>query len=83
MQDRVLYERCKVGASSDISVQETLSDSNSDDTMVIYSEVSYIREYTSMEAFAEHALALVKVQVVEANISNVRSYIYNIWCKDT
>lgn len=65
--------------SSDISVRETLSDLNGNDTMVIYSEVDYIREYTSMEAFAEQAVALVKVEVVEANSSNVRSYIYTTY----
>ncbi len=65
--------------SSDMSIQEIVSDSYGDDTMVIYSEVDRIMEYTSMEALAEHAVALVKVEVVEANSSNVRSYIYTTY----
>lgn len=68
-----------VTESSNVSVQEALSDFNSDDTMVIYNEVNYIKEYTSIEALAEHAVALVKVEVVEANSSNVRSYIYTTY----
>ena len=64
---------------SNINEQETLSDSNNDDTMVIYSEVDSVREYTSIESLAEHSVALVKVEVVEANSSNIRSYIYTTY----
>lgn len=64
---------------SNINEQETLSDSDNDDTMVIYSEVDSVREYTSIESLAEHSVALVKVEVVEANSSNIRSYIYTTY----
>ncbi len=49
---------------------------NSGETMVIYSQADSIREFTSMEALAGYAPALVKVEVMQADSANVRSYIY-------
>lgn len=53
-----------------------LFDNASDDTMYIYIEADTLKEYDTVDELLGDAYALVKVEVVQANSENVRSYIY-------
>lgn len=61
--------------SSETTPQETY-DGSDEDTMYIYSEMDKIRNYDTVDDLLDAAYALVKVEVVQADCKNVRSYVY-------
>lgn len=58
------------------TAEQEVADNSSSDTMYIYSEYDTIKDYDTVDELLGDANALVKVEVVQANSENVRSYIY-------
>lgn len=58
------------------SIQQDVCDSADEDTMYVYSEMDKLKNYDTVDDLLDDACALVKVEVLQADSENVRSYVY-------
>lgn len=78
--DDVRYQDTKVGVGEDFSSGAINADTANNDAEIknemSYDTVDTLKNYDTVDKLLGDAYALVKVEVLQANIENVRSYIY-------